>query len=428
MRVILEKDKPLIFYGPIRAEILEGSIEAFGAILKKGEKVNVEEYFAVPINAVEDSELDIDFGEGSSISQPLEDPIPKSWREAVDKISKIDKKPLRIMVIGDVDTGKTGFITFLVNKLFQMGLKVFVLDTDTGQSEIGPPTTIGLGIIDKPIFRLSKAKFIDGFFVGSTTPADVLDRMITGSIRLLRKAENLGADIVAINTTGWVYDKNGRELKISKILAIDPYIIVFTEEEEKEMNHLKRAFDKLKIKIISVKKPKYLRERSRESRKLIRENKYKLEFQNAKEVEISLDDVSILYGFLGSGEPLDEEVMREIEGIIRGKILYAEKTGNTLLIVTRKKIGREEKIDLRHALSVRDVIVIDPDHLKKLLIGLYDDNLKFLGLGIIIDYDFSKRVLKVFTRAGDEITAIAFGHIRLDIDGREIEYIYPWSC
>ncbi len=428
MRVILERDKPLILYGPIKAEILKGAIEAFGAILKKGEKVEVEEYFAVPINAIEDSKLDINFGEGSFISQPAEDPIPKSWREAVDKISKIDKKPLRVTVIGDIDTGKTGFITFLVNKLFQRGLKVFVLDTDTGQSEIGPPTTIGLGIIDRPIFRLSKARFIDGFFIGSTTPADVLDRMITGSVRLLRKAENLGADVIAINTTGWVYDRNGRELKISKILAIDPSVIVFTEEEEGEMNHLKRAFDKLGIEIISVEKPKYLRERSRENRRLIRENKYKLEFQNAKEIEISLDDVSILYGFLGSGEPLDEEAMIKIEGIIRGKILYAEKTGITLLLVTHKRISREEKIDLRHALSVRDVIVVNPDHLKNLLIGIYDKSLNFLGLGIITDYDLSNRILKVFTRVEGEISAIAFGHIKLDANGKEIEYLYPWSC
>src|SRR5918999_822328 len=57
------------------------------------------------------------------------------------------------MVIGEGDTGKTTLVTALANALVERGFRVAVLDADLGQSEIGPPTTIGLGRWTTPCAR-----------------------------------------------------------------------------------------------------------------------------------------------------------------------------------------------------------------------------------------------------------------------------------
>ena len=49
------------------------------------------------------------------------------------------------VVIGEVNSGKTTLVARLASALFARGRSVGVLDADVGQSEIGPPTTVGLG-------------------------------------------------------------------------------------------------------------------------------------------------------------------------------------------------------------------------------------------------------------------------------------------
>ena len=47
------------------------------------------------------------------------------------------------MVVGASDTGKTTLTAYLAGALAARGETVAVVDADVGQSEIGPPTTVG---------------------------------------------------------------------------------------------------------------------------------------------------------------------------------------------------------------------------------------------------------------------------------------------
>ena len=49
------------------------------------------------------------------------------------------------VVIGASDAGKTTLIAALASELASRGEPVGVVDSDVGQSEIGPPATVGLG-------------------------------------------------------------------------------------------------------------------------------------------------------------------------------------------------------------------------------------------------------------------------------------------
>ena len=44
------------------------------------------------------------------------------------------------------------------------------MDADLGQSDIGPPTTVGLGRVRLPVERLGDAEVVGLYFVGSTSP------------------------------------------------------------------------------------------------------------------------------------------------------------------------------------------------------------------------------------------------------------------
>ena len=51
-----------------------------------------------------------------------------------------------VLVIGATDVGKSTFCRFLIERGVTSKLKVGFVDADVGQSQIGPPTTIGLKI------------------------------------------------------------------------------------------------------------------------------------------------------------------------------------------------------------------------------------------------------------------------------------------
>ena len=51
-----------------------------------------------------------------------------------------------VLVIGAMDIGKSTFCRFLVERGVTSGLRVGFVDADVGQSQIGPPTTIGLKV------------------------------------------------------------------------------------------------------------------------------------------------------------------------------------------------------------------------------------------------------------------------------------------
>ena len=53
-----------------------------------------------------------------------------------------------VLVIGATDVGKSTFCRFLVDSAVDRGLKTVFVDTDVGQSQIGPPTTIGMKSFD----------------------------------------------------------------------------------------------------------------------------------------------------------------------------------------------------------------------------------------------------------------------------------------
>ncbi len=76
----------------------------------------------------------------------------------------MQKKPVIILILGKIDSGKSSFCTYLVNKLVSGKCRVAVLDGDLGQSDIGPSGTVGYGLTSKPVTRIVQFEVGERFF------------------------------------------------------------------------------------------------------------------------------------------------------------------------------------------------------------------------------------------------------------------------
>src|SRR6266446_6148768 len=132
------------------------------------------------------------------------------------------------VVVGASDAGKTTLVAALASELAPRAT-VGVVDGDVGQSEIGPPTTVGLGRVRGRIVRLSDAEVIAFQFVGVTSPARDIRSVVDATRRMVERARAEHLERVLVDTSGLVLGWPGRELKVRKIEAVDPDLVLFLE-------------------------------------------------------------------------------------------------------------------------------------------------------------------------------------------------------
>jgi polynucleotide 5'-kinase involved in rRNA processing len=136
-----------------------------------------------------------------------------------------------VLVVGDTDTGKTTLVTALANHLRALGAAVGVVDADVGQSEIGPPTTIGLGRIVREIARLGDAELVAMHFVGSTSPPRNLAAAVEGARRMLERALAEGLAPVLVDTPGLVRGGLGLAYGARLVAALAPDVLTVIERD-----------------------------------------------------------------------------------------------------------------------------------------------------------------------------------------------------
>ena len=130
------------------------------------------------------------------------------------------------MVIGASDAGKTTLVATLAGALASRGSRVGVVDADLGQSEIGPPATVGLGWVTAPLARLSEAVPVALHFVGVSSPARDIRGAVEGTRRMIERARADGLERILVDTCGLVVGGPGRLLKRRKIDAVDPDLVL----------------------------------------------------------------------------------------------------------------------------------------------------------------------------------------------------------
>ncbi|RLF13901.1 MAG: hypothetical protein DRJ66_07000, partial [Thermoprotei archaeon] len=248
---------------------------------------------------------------------------------------------------------------------------------------------------------------VNAFFLGNNTPAGLFHRMITGVFLMVQEALSYGTDIVLIDTTGWIRDAQGRNLKMHKIRVVNPDIVIVLEGAHGELSHIVRAASLLTDVILM---PKGMaRPRSRGERKKLREISYRKYLMGSRNVEISLNDVKVIDG------PLLTGIMHVLKQ--NNREYYYEINGNIIRVyASNTRLSKEVYSEIiRRQSPYSDLKVISKRDIRNLLIAMYDKRMKFLGIGIIQDVDFNKRILKVYTSVDkDKIKYVEIGWIKVN--------------
>jgi polynucleotide 5'-hydroxyl-kinase GRC3/NOL9 len=190
------------------------------------------------------------------------------------------------LVLGASDTGKTSLVTRLAGRLAARGSRVAVVDADLGQSEIGPPTTIGLGRVDGPLARLSAARVEALYFVGATSAARVIGATARGAGALVARARAGGFDRILVDTSGLIAPGIGRALKEAKIRAVDPDLLVCLQRAAECEHILARYADVARPALLRLPALARGRRRSTEERRRHRVAALAAYFASARAVEI----------------------------------------------------------------------------------------------------------------------------------------------
>jgi len=365
MKRNVEKGKTLLVDGPASVTFLSGEVEVLGGGLAVGEKVVIRDGKRLLFEVSEKTMFDLKLGENASVEEVEGTTIPSSWENA-SKEAVSHGKPVTVMVMGGVDSGKTSFCAYLVNMALKEKLKVAVIDGDLGQSDIGPPSTVGFSHVTEPIKDLFEMEVESACFIGVTTPSLAVSKVIEELTTLKGRVLETDVEFLVINTDGWVEGEDAVKYKVQLAEKAAPDMVVGIQRAD----GLTPILTVLKetMRIIAVDSPLAIRKRNREKRKILRELGYKKYLKNARVRLFRLNQVKIKDGLSESLESLTEEEIQE-----------------------------------------------------DLLVALQDAQLNFLGIGILCGIDFERGLVKVYTPVSESVSTILVGKVRLNKKGRELD-------
>ena len=417
MKHVFKKGTTLLVDGPASVSLLSGKISVLGAPLRISEKLVVREGKRLPLWVKKRVTLELMLGEGASINEVDEGTVPSSWDDAAKEILSLNK-PVTVMVIGGMDSGKTSFCTFLANETVMKKWRTSVIDADLGQSDVGPPSTVGFNFVTEPVKDLFEIDAQDAVFVGSTSPSGAINKVIEGLIQLKDGVMEAGADFLVINTDGWVEGEEAAAYKVRLAEKVGPSAVVGMQRS----NELTPILDSLHgVKVFVIDSPQLIQPRSREKRKLLRELSYKKYLKRAKLHSLSLNWVKVKDSLFGAGGPLPRKRLETLMNLLGTRPIYSEETVTAILVVLSKsKAVTEEHIkDVEEYFGKRVKVIREGDE-EGLLVGLKDEEDNFLGIGILHGVDYKRRVLKVYTPVSEKVSMLCFGQIKLDKNCREI--------
>jgi len=414
---IVDKGKTLLVDGPASVIILSGEVEVLGAPLKTGIKVVIREGKRIPLEIGEKAEFDLALGERAAVTEVEGSTIPVSWEKAAEEVLSREK-PVSVMVVGGVDSGKTSFCAYLANRVLKEIRSVVIIDADLGQSDVGPPSTIGSCRLTKPVIDPFEIGAESVCFIGVTTPSGAVSKVIEGIAGMKEKALKRGVGILIVNTDGWVEGEDAVRYKVALAKQIRPNLLVGIQEKS-ELTFLLGALTETQ-KLV-VESSSAVRKRDREERKLLRELGYKKYLKGARTESFPLRWTWVAGVAFGTGVPPSRERMRKIEELLQAIPLYCEETPDSVFIA----LGKEQWVDeelargLEQMLKKKVKVVREGDE-EGLLVALHDAEEDFLGIGVLERIDYERRVVKVYTPVREGVASLHVGGIKLDRLGREI--------
>lgn len=305
------------------------------------------------------------------------------------------EKAHHILFLGGNDTGKTTLTAALARHFLQKSEKVAVIDADLGQSDIGPPTTIGLAILEKEFSSWNQVEPKSLYFIGSTSPVGHLLETVVGTYRLTQQAKALGVPRILVDTSGLIGGGVGWALKNYKIELLRPDLIVALERKTELSTILAPWQKRPGLTILRLAPPLGVRRRSGEERKLLREASFSRYFREKAPFTLNWQKVPFVQIPWGWGKPLGINSRRHITYILEEEILWAERGGDILFLAT---VLRAQPQKLRRLLGFEGsarLMNVGVQELPGSYLGLGDSCGETHVLGCLSRVDFHQRLLEL---------------------------------
>ena len=412
---------PYLVSGPNRIKIVSGEVEAIGKKFQK-EEIFIPTGKRIPIEVHTDAVFEI---ENLNLVEKLQArTIPEDWDRVVDYL--VSKKINSVIIFGEVDTGKTFFSTYIVNKLLAKNLIPSVLDCDTGQSDIGPPSTLGVAIFKKPVLFMTEVEPQKLYFVGSHSPSEHFLYYLCGFTKLVKYGiEN--SDIVIIDTPGWVLGDGGRMLRNSEIELLRDLgtnFAVILLQRKNEVEHLVTTLPKDKVIKLTVSKK--ATPTSAEERKKLREFVYKKYFSQLEKIVLNFDDIKTDRVYFLTGEQL--QIRKEIST----NVLWIEKLSGFegLYVVSEKLLSQREIEEIKKIYDVKKIKNVIKNDFNEVIVALLDETHEVVSLGVIEKIDFANKKIYIYIpkeNLNKNIKIIQFGSLKLSLDIKEAGFVEPGS-
>jgi polynucleotide 5'-hydroxyl-kinase GRC3/NOL9 len=345
------------------------------------------------------------------------------WEQALQTLAT---QKARVMVLGARDVGKTTFATLLANRQLAHGIRTAIVDADVGQSEIGPPTTIGMGLVEVPVPTLHAVVPRAIYFVGSNTPRGRMLETVNGVRAMVAKAQEAGAESVIVDTTGFVTGAAARRLKCAKVEAVRPQFVVAIQRKD-ELEHILRPMERRNLRLIRLPVPESVMVKSPEMRQQRRVMRFFRYFQDARLHTFALSDIACEGTWFNTGTSLEWNEIHFLQETLRSRVFWAERTTEHLFVITDKVVDERALVIVEETFRVAHVTTAGVHRFVKLLLGLLNAEGDCLAIGILERIDFVNRTITVRTplRDASGVAILRFGGLNVRPDGKEIGVVKP---
>ncbi len=364
--------------------------------------------------------------------------INADWKRLADQIVMSNQ---RVLVLGASDTGKSTFCRYLIDCGRAVSLKVALVDADIGQSQIGPPTTVGMQLYDSSqktdtsqsaednsdvnliediLEKNDKEKALvqnaDAiYFVGAISPQRSLLPLLTGTRLMVDSALNLGAEFIVIDTTGYVHNDTAAMLKQQKIDLIRPDHVVCIGRS-KDLERIIGCYRSLNWLTIHYLLPhKSVRIKSSEARKRNRGAKFKRYFEDSKLHRMPFEQIRGARTSFFNGRLANQKELEFLSGLTENDVVYAEWGQRSVNLIGRRKLTQDATKKLRDYLSLTYVASETTSYFDKRLVGMLNDFGVTVAIGIIEAIDYNNKEFQVRCKTGivSDVKVLQFGEYRL---------------
>ena len=341
--------------------------------------------------------------------------IPPGWEDAARRF--LGTAGLT-MVVGGPDTGKSTLCQYLVYRSYVAGEPVALVDLDLGQSHLGPPGALGLGLFP-PRFPGDRGLFPEGlYFIGQTSPVGAILEVAVGCRVLVDQARAQGVTRLLVNTSGLVHGFAAHRLKQAQAELLQPQLLLALEREG-ELAPLLRTLDQGPGTMLTLPVSSHAFPWGLELRRLYREERFRRYWGKSRPLDLSLSEVAWHGPPLGWGEPLPASDLDHWSRILGEQVPYGVAGDSRITLVIDQPASCLPSPESQERLHLLDCKALEHH-----LVGLWDRFRRTLALGLLLPSPWHEGMLRIMTpwsaSRNSEIKGLSLGRLKVALNGREI--------